>query len=236
MRIMGLITSSTIAAMRIVRTGLGAEALFISALSEQVVTTVEQKRRASTATTVLVASIMALATTVLASSTSSLAPLPSLSPIGNAYAMYDSPYICNNLYNSVITSMKIITPDHSRTYYNYDPIAYPHTTNANTITNTNIDHFNSKVGVGYTVILTLHSADKSNSGNTNTGSIWYSSNAYGYASNHCVNNVRPNSDTTITLHNVFMSTATHGTKQSITWYSWYNNAELKGPMYKVAWS
>ncbi len=199
---------------------------------------VEKKRTASIATIALVASIMALAT--IATTTTALVPSSTstsmpLSPIRNAYAMYDSPYICNNLYNSVITSMKIITPDHSRTYYHYVPITYPHT-NTNTVTNTNIDHFNSKVGVGYTVILTLHSASKSNSGNTNTGSIWYSSNAYGYASNHCVNNVRPNSDTTITLHNVFMSTATHGTKQSVTWYSWYNNAELKGPMYKVAWS
>lgn len=84
-----------------------------------------------------------------------------------------------------------------------DPIANPNT------------QFSAVLGIGYTVTLTLHSASTSN-----TGSVWYESTARGFADDHCVNGVNYNSDTTITLHNIFMGQATHGTVQQVEWYSW----------------
>jgi hypothetical protein len=104
-----------------------------------------------------------------------------------------------------------------------DPIAHPHT------------QFNSKVHVGYTVTFTLHPANKSNSGNTHVGSVWYSNTAYGFANGSCVDGIHPNTDETITLHNVFMGQAAPGLKQSVDWYSWASNTELQGPNYTVNW-
>jgi len=60
----------------------------------------------------------------------------------------------------------------------------------------------------------------SESGDSNVGSVWYGSTAYGFASDHCVNGASPNTDITITLNNVFMGQATHGTVQSVEWYTW----------------
>jgi hypothetical protein len=120
-----------------------------------------------------------------------------------AFAMGDNPSSCSNLYDSTITSLKITIGGRT-----IDPIAHPNT------------NFSAKLGQGYTVTVTLHSAGVSNSGNTDTGSVWYGSTAYGFASDHCVYGVNPNSDVTITLSNVFMGQATHGTVQSVEWYSW----------------
>jgi hypothetical protein len=130
----------------------------------------------------------------------------------------DNPKDCVNLYNSEIVSLKITDLPGRKSI---DPIANPNT------------QFSSALGVGYTVTLTLHSASTSNSGSTDTGSLWYGSTARGFADDHCVNGVNPNSDTTITLHNIFMGQATHGTVQPVEWYSW----PLTGPhvTYTVHW-
>ena len=118
-------------------------------------------------------------------------------------ALADNPSTCVNLYYSTIKSLKINVG--SRTI---DPIANPNT------------NFAAVLGQGYTVTLTLHSASASTSGNTNVGSVWYGSIAYGFASDHCVNGASPNTDVTIILNNVFMGQATHGTVQSVEWYAW----------------
>src|ERR1051325_5510757 len=107
-----------------------------------------------------------------------------------AFAMGDNPSSCVNLYDSTITSLKINIGGRT-----IDPIAHPNT------------NFGAKLGQGYTVTVTLHSAGASNSSNTDAGSVWYGSSAYGFDSNHCVNGVNPNSDVTITLNNVFMGQA-----------------------------
>jgi hypothetical protein len=124
---------------------------------------------------------------------------------------------CINLYNSEIVSLKITDLPGPKII---DPIAHP-----------NIQ-FSAALGVGYTVTLTLHSAITSSSGSTNTGSLWYGSNARGYADDHCVNGVKPNTDITVTVHNVFMGQATHD-PQPVEWYSW----PLTGPhlRYTVHW-
>jgi hypothetical protein len=115
----------------------------------------------------------------------------------------DNPSTCVNLYDSTITSLRINVGGRT-----IDPIAHPNT------------NFSAKLGQGYSVTFTLHSASMSNSGNTDVGSVWYGSTAYGFTSDHCVNGINPNSDVTITLDNVFMGQATHGTVQPVEWYSW----------------
>lgn len=136
---------------------------------------------------------------------------------GNNYALAENPSSCVNRYDAVITSLKI--NDGHRII---DPVAKPNT------------HFTAKLGVGYTVTVTLHSASVSSLGNTDVGSIWYGSTAYGFASDHCVNGVNHDSDVTFTLYNVFMGQATHGTAQPVEWYSF----PLSGPTvtYTVHWN
>jgi hypothetical protein len=135
---------------------------------------------------------------------------------GNNNALADNPSSCINLYDSVITSFKINIGSRI-----IDPIANPHT------------NFAAKLGQGYAVTFTLHTASISTSGSTNVGSIWYGSTAYGFASDHCVNGANASSDITITLHNVFMGQTTRGTVQSVEWYTW----PLTGPhvTYTVHW-
>src|ERR1051325_4083563 len=109
---------------------------------------------------------------------SSIALASLLLSFGNnsAFAHGDNPSTCTNLYYSTITSMKITT----NRFQTVDLIAHPNSM------------FASKLGQGYTVRMTLHSASTSIAGNTNPGSIWYSTNALGFASGECVNGVSPN--------------------------------------------
>jgi hypothetical protein len=118
-------------------------------------------------------------------------------------ALAHNPSDCINRYDATIVSLRI--NDGRRTV---DPIA-------NSLTNVD-----SRVGIGYTVTLTVHSAAVSASGNTNVGSVMYGSRAYGFADDHCVTGVNANSSIIITLTHVYMGQATHGTVQSVEWYSW----------------
>ena len=120
-----------------------------------------------------------------------------------AFAMGDNPASCTNLYNSAITSVKINVGHRT-----IDLIAHPNA------------HFSLAKGQTYSVTLTLHSATTSNSGNSDIGSVWYGSTAYGFASDHCVNGVSANSDVTVTLTDVSLATATKGTTQDVELYSW----------------
>src|ERR1051325_4763484 len=130
---------------------------------------------------------------------SSIALASLLLSFGNnsAFAHGDNPSTCNNLYNSTIKSMKITT----NRFQTVDPIAHPNRV------------FASKLGQGYTVTLIIHSASTSIAGNTNPGSVWYGSNAYGFYFDHCVNGASPNSDITITWNNVVWQQVPVGTKQ-----------------------
>lgn len=145
-----------------------------------------------------------------------LTTLTATSMVFTNRALADNPSTCVNLYDATITSLKI-----TNGLRTIDLIANPNT------------NFAAKVGQGYMVTITLHSPSVSTSGNTNVGSFWYGSTAYGFASDHCVNGATPNRDITITLNNVFMGQATHGTVQSVEWYTW----PLTGPTvtYTVHW-
>ncbi len=145
-----------------------------------------------------------------------LASILLVSVLFTSSALADNPYNCVNRYDATIMSLKI--NDGQRTV---DSITYPRT------------NFVARAGVGYTVTLTLHSAAVSSSGNTDVGSVFYGSRAYGFADDHCVNGINPNSNIIITFTNVFMGQATHDTVQSVEWYSW----PLTGPIvvYSVHW-
>jgi hypothetical protein len=129
----------------------------------------------------------------------------------------DNPSSCINRYNATIISLRI--NDGRRTV---DPFDNP------------LTNFDSRVGIGYDVTLTLHAAAMSASGNTDVGSVMYGSRAYGFAYDHCVTGINANSSIKITLPHVFMGQATHGTVQSVGWYSW----PLTRPtiIYRVHWS
>jgi hypothetical protein len=129
----------------------------------------------------------------------------------------DNPSNCINRYNATIMSLRI--SDGRRTV---DPVDNPLT---------NLD---SMVGIGYSVTLTLHAAAMSASGNRDIGSVMYGSRAYGFAYDHCVTGINANSSIKITLTHVIMGQATHGTAQSVEWYSW----PLTRPTvtYRVHWS
>jgi hypothetical protein len=128
----------------------------------------------------------------------------------------DNPSNCINRYNGTIMSLRI--NDGHRTI----------DLSANPLTN-----FDSRVGIGYTVTLTLHSAAVSASGNKDVGSVMYGSRAYGFADDHCVTGINPNSSITMTITHVFMGQATHGTTQSVDWYSW--PLTLPTVTYRVHW-
>ncbi len=129
----------------------------------------------------------------------------------------DNPSNCINRYNATIISLRI--NDGRRTV---DPFDNP------------LTNFDSRVGIGYAVTLTLHAAAMSASGNTDVGSVMYGSRAYGFAYDHCVTGINANSSIKIALPHVFMGQATHGTVQSVEWYSW----PLTRPtiIYRVHWS
>jgi hypothetical protein len=132
-----------------------------------------------------------------------LASISLVSVLFTNTALADNPSNCINRYDATIMSLRIDDGHRS-----VDAIANPRT------------NFDSRAGVGYTVTLTLHSAAVSSLGNTDVGSVLYGSRAYGFADDHCVNGINPNSSIIITLTHVFMGQATHGTVQSVEWYSW----------------
>jgi hypothetical protein len=133
-----------------------------------------------------------------------------------AQAMGDNPSSCVNLYDSTIRSLHITVGSK--------------TIEASAKDNTN---FVAPIESGYSVTLTVHSASVSKAGDTNTGSIWYGSRAYGFASDQCISEVKADSDITVTLDNVVSSTAKRGTLQNVEWYTW----PLDGPIvtYRVHW-
>ena len=125
----------------------------------------------------------------------------------------DNPSSCHNRYDAAITSLKITIGGKI-----IDPM---------TNQNTNVD---AEVGKGYQVIVTLHSADISSSGNSNEGSIWYGTSAYGFSANRCVKDIKPDTDISMTFDNVFMGQAIPGKEQIVQWYSWplnYPTVEYK---------
>lgn len=131
-------------------------------------------------------------------------------------ALADNPSNCINRYDATIMSLRI-----NNGRGTVDPITNP------------LTNFHSRVGIGYSVTLILHSAAVSGLGNTNVGSVMYGSRAYGFAYDHCVTGINANASIIITLTHVSMGQATHGTVQSVEWYSW----PLTRPIvaYRVHW-
>lgn len=141
----------------------------------------------------------------------------------SALAYGDNPSTCVNLYNSKITSMKIYNIN------NHGSQTIPvNISNSNT-------NFDSVFGLGYNVTFTVHTSSTSNQNNTNPGSIWYSTSAVGYWAGKCVNGASPNTDMTINYCcNIYMGTATDGSKIAPGWETW-PNLSTPSYYYTVTW-
>ena len=140
----------------------------------------------------------------------------------NAYAMGDNPSICSNRYDATVISMKIKTANNQI----IDVMAVQDTPD--------ITLLNEKPLHGYDVTFTLHTAKQSSQGNNLPGSTWYRTTAYGYALGVCVNNIGPDHDVTITLHDVYMGQANPQgiTRQAVEWGSLPDTQQIK---YQVTW-
>lgn len=130
--------------------------------------------------------------------------------INTVSAMGNNPSTCDNRYAARVISFKI--DNKSRT------IDIP--------SNNSQTNLEAVVGKGYTVALTLHTANLSSLGNTREGSVWYHTTGYGFSLGTCIKGAHPNSDITITLHNVFMSQATGGMRQQVEFGSGYQPGQF----------
>jgi hypothetical protein len=100
--------------------------------------------------------------------------------------------------------------------------------------------FAAQLNQGYDVTMHVKVAGVSNSGNTDAGSIWYHQDAVGYASDSCVDTVKPNQ--TITIKNHFTGQPSWiGSDRLITWYTLGKTTLtnpyvfVPGPTYTVHW-
>ncbi|MEO9321810.1 MAG: hypothetical protein ABI361_14180 [Nitrososphaera sp.] len=145
-----------------------------------------------------------------------LAALPA-GTVQRAFAMGDNPTSCDNRYDATVTSVVIQT---SR--QNIDVLAEPSAV------------IRQKAFTGYDMTITLHAQPISSAGNTNPGSVWYSTSAFGYSLGTCVSGALASHDIVVTLHNVFMGQANPNgiTKQIVTIGSWPNTQQAS---YRVVW-
>lgn len=96
--------------------------------------------------------------------------------------MGQSPGTCTNRYDSAITQMIINNGTQI-----FDPVNNPGVT------------FRAEAHSGYSLSMTLHTADQSSNGNQDIGTTWYNENTLGFQNGHCVDNVGPNEDKTLNL-------------------------------------
>lgn len=145
-----------------------------------------------------------------------LANFPPSSP-HIAFAMGDNPTSCNNRYDATITSVII---QNSRGAV--DVVQHPSAV------------IRQKVSTGYDVTIKLHTNPSSSLGNTDPGSVWYSTSAYGYSLGTCVSGAAANHDIVITLHDVYMGQANPSgiTRQTVTVGSWPDTQQVN---YLVVW-
>lgn len=143
--------------------------------------------------------------------------VPTVSTMKLAYAMGDNPTSCSNRYDATVTSVVVHT---ARQTVNVE--AQP-----STVTR-------QKAYTGYDLTITLHTAASSSLGNTNPGTVWYTTSAYGYSLGTCVSSATSNQDIVITLHNVYMGQANPNgiTKQLVSIGSWPDTSQVN---YRVVW-
>jgi hypothetical protein len=59
--------------------------------------------------------------------------------------------------------------------------------------------FRAEAHSGYSISMTLHTADQSSSGDQDMGTTWYTENTLGFGNGHCVDDVGPDKDRTLDL-------------------------------------
>ena len=140
-----------------------------------------------------------------------------LSAIGatsDAFAMGDAPSTCPNRYDATITEMILDNGTHT-----FDPIQNPDTV------------FRAEAHSGYSISMTLRTADQSTQGNQENGTTWYSDNIFGYSNGHCVADVGANDDATVSLVHAWNYAGLGPTRtQSIGWNTFLNHVA-----YNVDW-
>ena len=115
----------------------------------------------------------------------------------NAFAMGAAPASCNNLYSGTITSF--IINNGSQTF---DAIANPGVA------------FNVNDGKSYSTTFVIHTANESNSNNTNPGETWYETDAPAFWWGACVGNTGP--DQNATAFESWIEPPTYPTNQEFT--------------------
>jgi len=130
------------------------------------------------------------------------------------FGMGDAPGTCPNRYDSAIAQMSI-----SNGTQIFNPLSHPSTTFGHPgIT------FRAETHSGYSLSMTLHTANQSSNGNKDIGTTWYSENTFGFGNGHCVNDVGPNYDSTQNFSftwNYVGSGPPHS--QSVLWYTFGGN-------------
>ncbi len=129
-------------------------------------------------------------------------------------AMGDAPSTCPNRYDATITEMTLNNGTHT-----FDPIQNPDMV------------FQAEAHAGYSVSMTLRTAEQSTGGNQEDGTTWYSDNIFGYGNGHCVSDVGHDEDKAITLTHVWNYAGLGSTRtQDIRWMTFLNSVT-----YHVAW-
>src|SRR2546428_764833 len=100
--------------------------------------------------------------------------------------MGDAPSTSPNRYDSVIAQMSI-----SNGTQIFNPLGHPGITFGHpSIT------FRAETHSGYSLSMTLHTANQSSNGNKDIGTTWYSENTFEFGNGYCLNDVVRNYDNT----------------------------------------
>ena len=144
-----------------------------------------------------------------------------------AYAMGPTPGSCTNEYDYTLKSMVA-----SNGLHTFDLLANQgkgFIFNANNIQ-------------GYNVTFTIHPANQSKSGNTQSGSIWYETTSLGFGNGVCVTGIEPNQDKTVIVKGIIESqmennpTIGNGNPNSLESVEWvFNNPFGQKIPYEVNW-
>ncbi len=122
-----------------------------------------------------------------------LASLLSFLSISQVNAMGDNPSTCPNRYDGVITSLRVTLPHGVR----FDPIAHRVV-------------FGLRDDRSYSVTFIIRTPAESSQGNTQSGTTWFDTSAFGFQLGQCVGpgqsypygNVGPNQDVTIQVDSI----------------------------------
>ena len=103
--------------------------------------------------------------------------------------------------------------------------------------------FNGNNDPGYDVTFTIHAANQSVAGNTEEGSIWYRTIAYGFGQGVCVYGMAPDQDKTVVVENIVPAQQTNKDSadgggddlQYVEWNFMFSGPDARTITYEVSW-